>query len=96
MHKLIIESIEGYNYILKDSDNKVYKLNIEFYDIEDNPSIGDYLYINQKLLNKINNTMVSFGKLDGIYGREIKDENDEDIIGASIKDKVTYLKRYYG
>lgn len=96
MHKLIIESIEGYNYILKDSDNKVYKLNIEFYDIEDKPSIGAYLYINQKLLNKINNTMVSFGKLDGIYGREIKDENDEDIIGVSIKDKVTYLKRYYG
>ena len=45
---------------------------------------------------KINNNIVSFGKLDGIYGRKIKDENDEDIIGVSIKDKVIYLKRYYG
>lgn len=96
MIKLIIESIDGYNYILKDSNNKSYNINIEFYDIDVLPKEGDIIYINNKLLNKINNNVVSFGKLDGIYGRKITDENDEDVIGISIHDKVIYLKRYYG
>ena len=96
MNKLIIESIDGYNYILKDSNNKSYNINIEFYDIDVLPKEGDIIYINNKLLNKINNNVVSFGKLDGIYGRKITDENDEDVIGISIHDKVIYLKRYYG
>ena len=96
MIKLIIESIDGYNYILKDSNNESYNINIEFYDIDVLPKEGDIIYINNKLLNKINNNVVSFGKLDGIYGRKITDENDEDVIGLSIHDKVIYLKRYYG
>ena len=96
MIKLIIENIDGYNYILKDSNNKSYNINIEFYDIDVLPKVGDIIYINNKLLNKINNNVVSFGKLDGIYGRTITDENDEDIISLSIQDKIIYLKRYYG
>lgn len=96
MIKLIIESIDGYNYILKDSNNKLYNINVEFYDIDVLPKVGDIIYINNKLLNKINNNVVSFGKLDGIYGRTITDENYEDVIGISIKDKIIYLKRYYG
>ena len=96
MNKLIIENIDGYNYILKDTNNKSYNINIEFYDIDVLPKVGDIIYINNKLLNKINNNVVSFGKLDGIYGRTITDENDEDIIGLSIQDKIIYLKRYYG
>ena len=96
MIKLIIKNIDGYNYILKDSNNKSYNINIEFYDIDVLPKVGDIIYINNKLLNKINNNIASFGKLDGIYGRTIIDENDEDVIGVSIHDKVIYLKRYYG
>ena len=96
MIKLIIESIDGYNYILKNSNNESYNINIEFYDIDVLPKEGDIIYINNKLLNKINNNVVSFGKLDGIYGRKITNENDEDVIGISIHDKVIYLKRYYG
>ena len=96
MIKLIIESIDGYNYILKNSNNESYNINIEFYDIDVLPKEGDIIYINNKLLNKINNNVVSFGKLDGIYGRKITDENDEDVIGLSIQDKIIYLKRYYG
>lgn len=96
MNKLIIENIDGYNYILKDTNNKSYNINIDFYDIDVLPKVGDIIYINNKLLNKINNNVVSFGKLDGIYGRKITDENDEDVIGLSIQDKIIYLKRYYG
>ena len=96
MIKLIIENIDGYNYTLKDNDNNIYNINIEFYDVDVLPKVGDIIYINNKLLNKINNNIVSFGKLDGIYGRTITDENDEDVIGLSIQDKIIYLKRYYG
>ena len=96
MIKLIIENINGYNYTLKDNENNSYNINIEFYDIDELPKVGDIIYINNKLLNKINNSVISFGKLDGIYGRKIADENDEDVIGVSIQDKVIYLKRYYG
>ena len=96
MIKLIIENINGYNYILKDNENNYYNINIVFYDIDELPKIGDIIYINNKLLNKINNNVVSFGKLDGIYGRNIPDENDETVIGVSIHDKIIYLKRYYG
>ena len=96
MIKLIIENIDQYNYILKDKENIKYKINIEFFDIDELPKIGDIIYVNSKLLYNINNNVVSFGKIDGHYGREIIDENDEDIIGISINNKIIYLKRYYG
>ncbi len=96
MIKLIIENIDQYNYILKDKENIKYKINIEFFDIDELPKIGDIIYVNSKLLYNINNNVVSFGKIDGPYGREIIDENDEDIIGISINNKIIYLKRYYG
>ncbi len=96
MIKLIIDNVDGYNYTLRDNDNTSYNINIEFYDINKLPKIGDFIYISNKLLNKINNNIISFGKLDGIYGRNIIDENDEDIICVSIHDKLIYLKRYYG
>ena len=53
MIKLIIENIDGYNYTLKDNDNNIYNINIEFYDIDELPKVGDIIYINNKLLNKI-------------------------------------------
>ena len=40
MIKLIIENIDGYNYTLKDNDNNRYKINIEFYDIGELPTLG--------------------------------------------------------
>ena len=44
MNKLIIENIDGYNYILKDTNNKSYNINIEFYDIDVLPKVGDIIY----------------------------------------------------
>ena len=48
MKKLIITKKDNYEYILKDIENNEYQFNIEFYNIEKNPKVGDYLYISEK------------------------------------------------
>ena len=93
MKKLEIEKIGGYNYYLKDSDNCKYKINIEFYDVLDKINIGDIIYINERLLKE---KILSFGLLNSIYGRTIKDSNDVDIAILKISSKTIYLKRIYG
>lgn len=93
MKKLEIEKIDGYNYYLKDNDNCKYKINIEFYDVLDKINIGDIIYINERLLKE---KILSFGLLNSIYGRTIKDSNDVDIAILKISSKTIYLKRIYG
>lgn len=94
MKKLIIEDIKGYNYYLKNIDNRTYILNIEFYDLNSKPQQGDYLYINEEVLEE--QVPLSFGPLDGIYGRDIKSEDDKDLLVLVINNKKIFLKRYYG
>ena len=95
MIKLTIVEINGYNYFLKDSFDNVYRFNIEFYGLKDNPKEDDYMFVDESLL-KENNSMISFGPLGGIYGRKIKDSNDKDLIVLVVSGKKFYLKRYYG
>lgn len=94
MKKLIIEEIENYNYFLKDTNNKIYRLNIEFYDLNSKPQKGDYLYINEETLEE--KIPLSFGPLDGTYGRDIKNEDDKDLLVLVINNQKNFLKRYYG
>lgn len=96
--KLIINDIKGYNYYLKDKNDRMYESNIEFYDLETLPQKNDVIYMDKMLLHKINDKMVSFGPLDGKYGKNITSENDEDIIILETENqsKKKYLKRYYG
>lgn len=51
MVKLIIMNIDKYMYNLKDTKENNYTLNLEFFDIEEKPKIGDYIYISAELLN---------------------------------------------
>ena len=69
MIKVIITEIDGYNYALKDNKDKSYKINIEFYGLSNNPTINDVIYINEKLLQEVENKPVSFGSLDEKYGK---------------------------
>ena len=94
MKKLIIEEIKDYNYYLKDTNNETFRLNIEFYKLNNKPQKGDYLYLDEEILKE--NIHLSFGPLDGIYGREIKSEDDQDLLILITDDKKIYLKRYYG
>ena len=50
MLKLTINGIKKYWYILRDSNNKQYEINIEFYDIKQLPKKGDFIYIKDKLM----------------------------------------------
>lgn len=96
MLKLIIDKVNNYEYCLKDKNNKVYNINIEFYGLENNPKVNDFIYINENLINKINNQVVSFGPIDEIYGKNIESSDDEDVIIVITEGKRKYLKRFYG
>lgn len=94
MKKLIVNKIEGYNYFFSDM-NKEYKINIEFYNTNYIPQVGDYLYITDKILNSINNQMISCGPIDSEYGKMIEHIDDELFVFIHENKKI-YLKRYYG
>lgn len=87
MIEVTINSINNYDYLLKDKDNKEYKISIELFDY--NLEVNDKLYINKKLLN--NNVFYRFGK---IY--EDKNANELDIIKVIRNKEEFYLQRYYG
>lgn len=92
MKKLVIEKIEGYNYFLRNNEDK-YEINIEFHDLVTNPKEGDCLYINEKLLTE---KVLCFGAIDSTYGRKIESSEDADLLILSIGDERLYLKRLYG
>lgn len=87
MIEVTINSINNYDYLLKDKDNKEYKISIELFDY--NLEVNDKLYINKQLLN--NNVFYRFGK---IY--EDKNANELDIIKVIRNKEEFYLQRYYG
>ena len=95
MKKLEINKIDNYQYELKDINNKIYHFNIEFYNLEKKPKIGDYIYMNEKLL-KEEYSILSFDILESKYGRNIQTEEDEDLVILLIDNERIYLKRVYG
>ena len=99
MIKLEIEKIENYIYALKDENGKLYNLNIEFFDVEENLKTGDFIFINEELLNKKYDgysTSYTFGNLENKYGKSNILIDDIDVIKLITDDKEIYLKRLYG
>lgn len=99
MIKLEIDNIDKYIYKLKDEKNNKYNLNLEFFDIEENPKVGDYIYISAELLNsKLEgySTNYTFGNLKNKYGKENITLNDIDVIKIATNGLEIYLKRLYG
>ena len=93
---LVIERINDYKYFLKDSDMNEYILNMEFYDIDKIPKVGDKFNMHKNMVNNLDNYLYSFGNVDAIYGKKIDNLLDEDIIVLLIDNKKIYLKRFYG
>ena len=91
MIKLLIKSIEPYAYILSNGNND-YRLHLEFLGLEKKPTVGDYLYLPENIVNELNN--YTFGLIGGIYAKK-KDIKD-DIIKVVGNDYEYYLQRYYG
>lgn len=94
MKKLMIKDIDNYNYYFSDDKNN-YRINMEFYETNYKPKVGDSLYIDENLLKNINNQMISCGPLDGQYGKNNKELDKDIFIFVSGNEKI-YLKRYYG
>ena len=88
MIKTEIISINNYDYILSDGNNK-YNLNLEFYDLDNKVNIGDIIYIPKKLLK--NNVVYTYGKIN-----DNKKENINEYLKIISNNKEIYLQRYYG
>lgn len=94
MKKLLINKIDNYVYYLLDENNVEYKLQLEFYDINNLPKVGDYLYVNEKLLNE--QILLSFGLINNQDGKDANLLKEEEIlVWVGNCDKI-YFKRYYG
>ena len=99
MVKLKIINIDGDIYNLKDTKENNYTLNLEFFDIDKKPQIGDYIYMSSELLNPRYegfSTNYVFGTLEDTYGKKDIDLIDIDIIKVVINNLEIYLKRLYG
>lgn len=96
MIRLKIKEINNSLYVLEDINNNVYELTIYFYDIDNNVKVNDYLYMQERLLSKINHSIISLGVLDSMYGKVIEEITDEDLVILITNNKNIYLKRYYG
>ena len=91
---------DNYDYYFKDEkNNHEYKLNIEFSKVNINLTPKDSIVLSYELLDKKYeeySTSYTFGELEDVTGREIKKENQKDIILIIENNKKHYLKRLYG
>lgn len=92
MIKLLVKKIDGFNYYLCDVNSKnSYSINIEFYS--DKPVVGDYLYLSFPLIKE---NILNIGPLTSEYGKEITEDDDDDLIKLEHDGNIIYLKRLYG
>lgn len=99
MKRLEMINKNNYEYHLKDEDEMIYHINLEFFDIPEELKSGDYIYIAEQLLNpRYEGYSVNyvFGGLDNKYGKENIEINDIDVIKLQMEGKEIYLKRLYG
>ena len=99
MIKLEIDNINKYTYKLKDEKKNKYDLNLEFFDIEEEPKVGDYIYISAELLDpkfEGYSTSYTFGNLKSKYGKENIKLGDIDVIKIVTNRLEISLKRLYG
>lgn len=99
MKKLMITNKNNYVYDFKDENDQNYTLNLEFLDLEEDVKVGDYICVNEKLLDKSYDgysTSYTFGGLESKYGKANILMDDVDVIKVGIDDKEIFLKRLYG
>ena len=99
MIKLKIINKNKYEYYLKDKEENNYIVRLDFYDIEKEPKIGDYIYFSKELLNSKYSgysTRYTFGNIKSKYGKKNISIDDIDVIKVVIDKTEIYLKRLYG
>ena len=96
---IIFDKIYKIFCTVKDEKENKYTLNLDFFDIEESPKVGDYIYISAELLNPKYagySTSYTFGKLENKYGKENVSMNDIDVIKVVTNNLEIYQKRLYG
>ncbi len=88
MHKVIIQEIDNYDYIVIDETGINYRLNIEFYS-NYKPQVNDIIYVDDSILKETN--LYAF---DEIYDK--KNIDLKDFIKVVNNDKEYYFQRRYG
>ena len=96
---LKITNIENNMYTLINTEEQTFTFKFKFFGLSKNPEIGDYIEMNESLLDKTYieySNYYMFGPLNEPYGRKVKDENDVDVICLQIGTEIIYLKRFFG
>lgn len=100
MEKLLIKKIDENFFTLQNIlTEKVYQLELTFFDFEEKLSEGDIIFMHKELLDPNYVEFAKhyyFGALNQPYGREITSSDNIDCIGLIIKDKKIALKRFFG
>ena len=94
MIKCEIEKVEDYNYTIRDLDNEMHILNMDFYGLLKKPSIGDYLYIKEELLNS--QIPLYFEVMPSLNKEAFLRLNEKEFLLLVIENQEYYLKRVYG
>ncbi len=97
MISFIIESIDGYSYILKSNAKKI-RRDIKFYDLDKEcmPEVGDKILVNQNFILLESDVVIRYGNMDSPYGKRISNIKDDDLLVLIKNTKKYYLKRIYG
>lgn len=96
---LKIIDIQDKFYTLINTQDETFEFKFKFFGLSKDPEIGDYIEMNESLLDKSYieySKYYMFGPLDEPYGRNVKDENDVDVICLQIGTEIIYLKRFFG
>lgn len=91
MQELVIKEINNFIYTLEGKNNK-YKISMEF-NVDYQPQVNDKIYMYDELLTE---KFLSFGLLDHVSGRQIRDSKDPDLIILANNNTKMFLKRLYG
>ena len=87
MIKLVLKSKDEYCNFVLESNDKTYEVNINFMNVE-LPSIGDTIYIPEKVLKdkvSLNYSIVDNSNID-----------EEELMVIVKNNNKVYLQRYYG
>ena len=88
MKKLKIKAINNYDYTLIDENEKIYRLNIEFYS-KYKPQVNDILYVDDIVIEETN--LYAYDEIYDVTNYDLK-----DIIKIVSNDKAYYFQRRYG
>ena len=95
MEKLKIINKDGYMYNLINENNNEYVINLEFFDLEEQPKIHDVIYINNELLNPKYDGIVFFSDYswyDGnVYVESGEVTNNKNISYDKLEEKNYYI-----